>query len=277
MSLTAKAAWIIERNCDRDLDAGKIASAVGVSKFHLAHAFAASTGIPVMAHVRGRRLTKAAEALAQGAPDILQVALAAGYGSHEAFTRAFRAMLEVTPEDVRRRGTLEGLALVRPLPLPDVEPAKIGTPRIVESGEIRAVGLTRAYRLGHCEGIAGQWQAFMAIAGEIENRLPVIPLSIVGPGDGEGGFDYTAAVEVSAFAGRPKLCACLHLPAARYAVFAHTEHVTLIGRTYAAIWNDWLPGSGHQPAEAASLERHSPAFDPRTGEGDAEIWIPLMS
>jgi AraC family transcriptional regulator len=43
-----------------------------------------------MRYVRGRRLTEAAKVLSDGAPDILTVALDAGYGSHEAFTRAFR-------------------------------------------------------------------------------------------------------------------------------------------------------------------------------------------
>jgi len=43
----------------------------------------------VMRYVRGRQLTEAARCLASGAPDILAIALEAGYGSHEAFTRAF--------------------------------------------------------------------------------------------------------------------------------------------------------------------------------------------
>jgi len=28
-------------------------------------------------------------------------------------------------------------------------------------------------------------------------------------------------------------------------------------------------------AEAVSLERHHPSFDPRTGLGGLEVWIPL--
>ena len=56
-----------------------------------------------MRYARARRLTEAARVLAKGAPDILNVALEADYGSHEAFTRAFRDHFGMTPEAVRTR------------------------------------------------------------------------------------------------------------------------------------------------------------------------------
>src|SRR6185312_8616815 len=87
----------------------------GVSRFHLSHAFLARTGRPLMTYVRGRRLTEAARALAKGAPDILTVALDAGYNSHEAFTRAFRDQFGLTPEAVREQGHVRQLNLVEAL------------------------------------------------------------------------------------------------------------------------------------------------------------------
>ena len=44
-----------------------------------------------MAHFRARKLSEAAKVLATGQIEILTVALDAGYGSHEAFTRALAA------------------------------------------------------------------------------------------------------------------------------------------------------------------------------------------
>jgi AraC family transcriptional regulator len=44
---------------------------------------------------------EAARQLCNGAPDILTIALNAGYGSHEAFTRAFRDQFGLTPEQAR--------------------------------------------------------------------------------------------------------------------------------------------------------------------------------
>jgi len=56
-----------------------------------------------------------------------------------------------------------------------------------------------------------------------------------------------------------------------YVVFRHTEHVSMVGGTFMAIFNDWLPGSGNVPADAPVFER----FDGRTGMGGCEIWAPI--
>src|ERR1700744_1443102 len=111
MSLTAKALFVIERNLGHDLTLDAIATACGVSRFHLAHAFAAATDRSVMDYTRARRLSEAARALAHGAANILDLAIASGYGSHEAFSRAFRTHFDATPEEVRGRGTSDGLQL----------------------------------------------------------------------------------------------------------------------------------------------------------------------
>ena len=112
MSVTNKALFVIERNLHRDLTLDQIAKYCDVSRFHLAHAFGESTGLPVMEYLRGRRLTEAAYALAAGADDILSVALDSCYASHEAFSRAFKAHFGRTPEEVRKSESIEGLRLV---------------------------------------------------------------------------------------------------------------------------------------------------------------------
>jgi AraC family transcriptional regulator len=60
MSLTNKALWVIERNLNRELTLTAIAEACEVSRYHMAHAFGAATGLSVMEYARGRRLTEAA-------------------------------------------------------------------------------------------------------------------------------------------------------------------------------------------------------------------------
>src|SRR3979411_3453749 len=101
MNPAQKALWFIESHLADTLTLGEIAGGAGISRFHIIRGFAAATGLSVMRYVRARRLSEAARALAGGAPDILQLALDADYGSHEAFTRAFRDHFGVTPETVR--------------------------------------------------------------------------------------------------------------------------------------------------------------------------------
>src|SRR6201985_2898816 len=110
-----KALWFIESHLAEALTLDEIAGVAGVSRFHLVRAFAAATGLPVMRYVRARRLTEAARALAAGAPDILTLALDADYGSHEAFTRAFRDHFGATPEAVRAPACLHKLQLQEPI------------------------------------------------------------------------------------------------------------------------------------------------------------------
>jgi AraC family transcriptional regulator len=97
MPIADNAIWIIERNLDQPITLNSIAEACGISRSHLANAFGTATGLSVMKYLRARRLSNTARVLADGAPDILAVALGAGYGSHEAFTRAFREQFGRTP------------------------------------------------------------------------------------------------------------------------------------------------------------------------------------
>src|SRR5215475_14029899 len=74
MNPAQKALWYVEGHLSNALTLDEIASVAGVSRFHMVRAFAEATGMSVMRYVRARRLTKAARALAKGAPDILTLA-----------------------------------------------------------------------------------------------------------------------------------------------------------------------------------------------------------
>ena len=120
MDTVGKAIWFIETHFSGDISLDDVAKAAGVSRFCVVRAFSFATGRSVMGYVRGRRLTEAARSLANGAPDILTVALDAGYGSHEAFTRAFRDQFGLTPETVRAQQHLGNLELVNPIKLDEL-------------------------------------------------------------------------------------------------------------------------------------------------------------
>ena len=276
MSVVDRALWVIERNSSGELNLAAVAQACGVSRSHLASAFGSTTGWPVMKYLRARRLTRAAETLAQGAPDILAVALDVGYGSHEAFTRAFRDQFGVPPERVRERASTQGLALVAPLDLPARERPVPAPPWLTEAAAVRAVGLSRRHSFDKVIGIPIQWQTFMATEyGHIPHRVDGMPIGIQKPADDDGGFEYICAAEVSAFGNLSPELVRIEIPSRRYAVFEHRGHVSTVFDTYAAIWNEALYKHGWAPANAPVIERHSPSFDPDTGDGGLSLWIPL--
>jgi AraC family transcriptional regulator len=276
MSITDKALWVMERNSERSLTLNTIADACGVSRSHLAFAFGTATGLPVMKYLRARRLSDAARALADGAPDILAIALDAGYGSHEAFTRAFREQFAVTPETVRDRRSIDGLALVGSLGLKTKAGNRLEPPRLVEQDVVRVVGLSEACSFDTTIRIPAQWQRFMTFYEAIADKLDRIPLGVTHNGDEEGQFRYICAVQVARFGDSPKELLKLEIAPRTYAVFEHRGHASAIPETYFAIWNEALPALGHTVADAPILERHNPTFDPRTGEGGVTLWIPLV-
>ena len=277
MSVTRKALFVIERNHNCDLTLDEIATACGVTKYHLAHAFGQTTNLSVMQFTRGRRLTEAARALARGAPDILDLALQSGYSSHEAFTRAFRQQFGVAPESVRSTGSLDGLTVVEPMSAPSRGAVEVNSPRLADGPEIQAVGLQAHYSYDAISGIPGQWQRFMTLAPGIWHRRPGIPIGVASNVDADGGFDYICAAEVSAFSNLPPDCVRVSIPPHRYAIFEHRDHISAIQQTYAAIWDEWLPAHQVASADAPSIERHKETFDPRTGDGGVDIWIPVVA
>ena len=275
MTLANTALWVIERNLDRALTLGEIADSCGVSRYHLAHAFGESAGLSVMQYVRSRRLTTAALALASGAPDILALALDAGYASHEAFSRAFRAEFGAAPEAVRRKASTEDLPMIKPLQIPERSPIQLAPPRFEAGGPMLFVGLSERHSFESPQGIPAQWQKFMAAYGDIPNRKGAIPVGVSANMDDDGNFQYVCAVEVSKFSGAPRGLIEMRVPAQNYVIFRHGGHVSKIGATYAAIWNQWLPDQNRVAADGPCIERHLETFDPRTGLGGVEIWIPL--
>ena len=91
----------IESNLSADLSLETLARQAGFSPYHLHRIFRALVGEPVKEYVRRLRLERAAHELAFGARPIIQIALDAGYETHESFTRAFRAALGTPPSEYR--------------------------------------------------------------------------------------------------------------------------------------------------------------------------------
>lgn len=277
MNPAQKALWYVESHLADSLTLDEIASVGGVSRFHMVRSFAEATGMSVMRYVRARRLSKAARALAKGAPDILTLALEADYGSHEAFTRAFRDHFGVTPEQVRSATCLDNLGLQEPIMMDSTPATSLQPPRFETAKAMLVAGVGERYN--HCDGggagIPNQWQQFHQKVGEIPDRVGGLAFGVCCNGDDSGNFDYIAGVEVADFSDLPREFARVRIPAQRYIVFRHTEHISTIRRTVGAIWNQWLPQSGIRVADAPNFERYDEKFDAATGNGGLEIWVPV--
>jgi AraC family transcriptional regulator len=273
MTPVGKALWYIESHFNEAISLDDIAGVAGVSRFHMSRAFSVATGQSILAYVRGRRLTEAARKLAKGAPDVLSVALGAGYNSHEAFTRAFGLQFGVTPETLRSRGTLENLELVEPMPMSQPSKTKLESPRMVEGKPLLVAGLSQRY--ADNAGMPAQWQRFVPYLGNVPGQVGRKAYGVLYNGDDSGNIDYMCGVEVKDFSDLPAGFSTLRIPAQYYAVFPHREHISAIQNTWKAIFNEWIPASGHELADGPEFELYGEDFDGVKGAGTVEIWVPI--
>jgi AraC family transcriptional regulator len=275
MNPVQKALWFVESHLREPIALEDVASRSCVSPYHLTRAFDAVTGYSLMRYVRARRLSEAARELVNGAPDILTVALDAGYGSHEAFTRAFRDQFGLTPEQARGRGQLDTLTLTEPIimdstPMPDLAP-----PRFETTKPLLLAGIVARYHQQASAAIPSQWEKLQPFLGHVPKQVGRTAYGACYNTDDEGNFDYMCGVEVTDFSDLPAEFSTLRVPAQKYAVFRQGEHISTIRRTFSAIWSKWLPESGYKPADAPTLERYGPEFNPATGMGGFEIRLPI--
>ncbi|KKB12032.1 AraC family transcriptional regulator [Devosia geojensis] len=275
MSAIVRALWYIESRFREDLCLEDLAAATGLSRFYLSRMFPMATGLTVSGYLRGRRLTEAAKSLADGAPDILSVALEAGYSSHEAFTRAFRDHFGLTPEEVRRRRSIENLDLVEAIRMEAATKVTLDPPRIERHGALRIAGLSERYGMAGAAGIPDQWQKLAPYIGNIDGMVGGATYGVVGAfSDDVQGYDYLTGVEMRPDADLPPEFASVAIPARTWAKFTHKGHVSTISATCAAIYGDWHPRMEFETGENYSfLEYYGPDFNPKTGYGTMEIWV----
>src|SRR6201986_3955523 len=163
MNPAQKALWYIESHLAKALTLDEISAIAGVSRFHLVRAFAAATGFSVMRYVRARRLTEAARALAAGAPDILSLALDADYGSHDAFTRAFRDHFGLTPESVRSFACIDDLKLQEPIQMNSSVIENLDPPRFEVARPLLVAGIGDRHNHQNGAGIPNQGEGFHSL------------------------------------------------------------------------------------------------------------------
>lgn len=96
----------IEQQLDDDWNIDRLSRKVCVSKFHFHRQFSALFGIPVMSCIRLLKLKRAAYRLAyrdmKEPTRLIDIAIEAGFETHESFTRAFKKVFQLTPSQFRR-------------------------------------------------------------------------------------------------------------------------------------------------------------------------------
>ena len=275
MPATDRALWHMEFRMSQPMTLEVLARHCGVSPHHLSRGFRAATGMSPMRYLRARRLSLAARRLAQGDEGILTVALDLQYGSHEAFTRAFVAQFGIPPKAVREEGRLSSLDLQEAIRMDTETGAALDAPDIRRSEGFEVIGLDIDCSGGAVAGIPQMWEAFNARDAEVAAVEGAAAFGVCHGADGEGGFRYLAGLQSRAGAGVPDGMARVRVPAGRHAVWTHQGHVSDLPALVGAIWNGGLEAAGLTHRRAPDFERYDARFDPATGRGAIEVWVPV--
>lgn len=94
----------IEDHLEGTIDMRELARLTLTSEYHFRRMFSVLAGMPVSDYIRRRRLTLAAAAVVGRQEAVQDIAVRYGYSSADAFSRAFRAVHGVGPQEARRAG-----------------------------------------------------------------------------------------------------------------------------------------------------------------------------
>lgn len=155
---------------------------------------------------------------------------------------------------------------------------QLAAPRFENGKPLLIAGLLGHFTAENREGIPAQWQHFGRHLGKIPGQIgrATYGLCFLLP----DRVDYLSGTEVSGGSSLPGEFRTVNIPAQKYAVFPHREHVSKLRNTCQLIF-EWFPGPGHECAKALGapdfFERYGEKFDPRTGVGDIEVWVPIKA
>lgn len=259
----------MELRLDEPYSLEELARISGFSVFHFHRIFSGMVGESVKQYERRLRLERAARQLKYESRTVLEIALEAGYESHEAFTRAFAEMFSVPPTHYRKNCALPAE--------PHAPSSFTSTFRVERIGPLHVVGVRH---VGPYAEVGKVWQRLYAYAGQ-NNLLhgPPQPMAIC-----HDDPEVTPA-------GKVRCDCCLvvdhpvdttvdffqrEIAAREYAIALHTGAYAHLHDSYAELAGKWIPTAGREIANLASLEFYRNQPDNTPGEElRTEICLPL--
>lgn len=268
----------IGKHLDEELTLDQLSRVSCFSKYHFHRLFTAHTGLSLQQYIRWLRLKRAAHQLIiYKDSTIIEIALNAGFESHESFTRAFKQTCGLSPRDFRFEQRLQ-VWEEPPYCLP-----KIGEENMnVTIKNINARRLAAVEHRGDKKKLGDSLYKLINWA-----KTQSTPLK---PEPGEAfGFAYndpkiTPKEEFRFDLGitipkNLKLTGEVvekQLPAGRYAVVVHKGSRDTIGETIYPLYRDWLPKSKEELGDLPCIFCYY-NFDHEVAETEliTEIWLLL--
>ncbi|MFI7017201.1 GyrI-like domain-containing protein [Streptomyces sp. NPDC050164] len=276
----------IERHLGESVDVAELARIAATSEYHLRRMFSALAGMPLSEYLRRRRLTVAGAQVLAGGETLLEIAVRYGYGSGEAFARAFRAMHGVGPGEARRTGA----ALVSQPRLTfrlTVEGSSSMQYRVVDRPAFTVAGFKSRVPLVHSgpnqaivDFVRGIDKQALERLGKLSDQEPhgiVAVCDDLDPSRAEGTeLDYYQAVITAtpAPADTPAGITTLPVPPGTWAVFTTSGPAPqAIQELWRDVFTEWFPSNPYRSRPGPEILRTDLSADGT--RADAELWLPV--
>lgn len=274
---------LVEQTMDEDLDVSAFARAHGTTEYHLRRMFSALAQMPLSEYVRRRRMTLAAADLASGAPDLLAVAVRYGYGSAEAFGRAFRSVHGTSPATVRRHGgPLSTQTTLRfRLSVEGSTPMDVTiTPRpeLILAGHAAKVPLihegVNPYIQAHIASIAPEEHARLKALGDTDPAGILAVTADAEPDAPEGSMlTYLHGVSLTASTVPPDGLDIIRVAPGDWAAFSSSgPFPETLQRLWAATATEWFPSNPWRMRPGPSILRY---LELTETHATCELWLPI--
>jgi AraC family transcriptional regulator len=292
----------IDAHLSRNLELAELAQVAHFSAFHFHRLFAAWMGETLGDYMRRRRVEVAAlRLLTQPSASVLETALQVGFGSGEAFARAFRARFGCSATEWRQVKAQEREEQIRNLSQAQRNLDQAQTGPLIDDAQTqsRVLEVTMpnlnvkviertAKRVAYMRyvgpygpGVNAFWQQkfhpFLA-AQQLYGR-PIYGISHDDPEiTAPQKCRYDTCVEVDASYVPPAGVPITDIPPGRYAAMPFRGTPDTIGPAWKALMRDWLPSSGYQLDGRPTFEYYAPGayFDLATSTFECDIVIPLV-
>ncbi len=274
-----RAVTYIEDNLEGDIEISEAAKIACCSSFHFQRMFSYIAGVPLSEYIRRRRMTCAALRLQQGEAKVIDLALAYGYDSPTAFSRAFAMIHGLPPSAARQKG-----ALLKAYPrlkfLITIKGDTEMNYRIEHKDAFRIVGVMRHF----CTTIEGSFEQVPMFWGEVSSNGVIEkvietgnaePCGVLGVCTCMDGKDFDYYIACASNKPVPEGMSDYVVPACDWAVFECIGPMpNAMQQLQTRIITEWLPVSGYEYADAPDIEVYTQG-DMQSSDYRSEVWLPV--
>ena len=270
----------VEQHLYDKISVHEIAAASHYSTYHFSRIFKALVGDTPKEYLRKRRLTVAAKRLLSEDVAILDLAMDCQFDSQEAFTRAFKALFNMTPAQYRKQQDPFRLLYkdqFSPHELRYLQNDISMEPEIITRPAIKLVGIAAQYNNAELS-LPTLWSAFRPYRDSIANRIGDDSFGIYESYEEDGddvSFVYICSVPVANFDDVPEGMTTRELPEQLYARFIHRGPVANLEQTLKYIWGSWLPKSKYDYIEKPDFELYRSGYNPADPTSELYLHIPI--